>query len=210
MRATSLVCLGLMGLLLTGYPQPRLSPKDRSTPFPCMDSRCGCRTAEQCWKHCCCHTLEEKLAWAREHGVTPPDYILQKQIASAELQESSDGCDSCCREKAADSCSTCENGSERTQPSCSCAVDTDTNPEEDDLGWSWIPTLRARNCQGLDGWMLLLQCIPLDRITTGVFAGPLPSSEMLYPCDEFACSQRDVPETPPPRPGYQALSLRND
>ena len=47
------------------------SGKDRSRPFPCMDSPCGCATAEQCFANCCCHSAAERVAWARSHGVEP-------------------------------------------------------------------------------------------------------------------------------------------
>ena len=44
--------------------------------FPCATSPCGCASAEQCWRSCCCHTLAERFAWAREHGVRPPEYAI--------------------------------------------------------------------------------------------------------------------------------------
>jgi hypothetical protein len=44
--------------------------------FPCAKSPCGCASAEQCWRSCCCHTLAERFAWAREHGVRPPEYAI--------------------------------------------------------------------------------------------------------------------------------------
>jgi len=50
--------------------------RDISRPFPCMHHRCGCGSADACWHGCCCMTLAQKLAWAKEHGVTPPDYAL--------------------------------------------------------------------------------------------------------------------------------------
>ncbi len=51
-----------------------IQDKDRSTPFPCQDCPCGCKTAEQCWTSCCCHSPSERLAWAKKHGVKPPSY----------------------------------------------------------------------------------------------------------------------------------------
>ena len=36
--------------------------KDLSKPFPCMNRPCGCRSAEQCWKKCCCFTDLQKVA----------------------------------------------------------------------------------------------------------------------------------------------------
>lgn len=44
--------------------------------FPCEHCGCGCRTAEQCWRSCCCNTNQEKIAWARENGVTVPEFVL--------------------------------------------------------------------------------------------------------------------------------------
>jgi hypothetical protein len=52
--------------------------KDRSQPFPCMFSSCGCNNAEQCWRKCCCHDLKSKLAWAKNNNVTPPDYVISE------------------------------------------------------------------------------------------------------------------------------------
>lgn len=46
--------------------------KDKSIPFPCQDRPCGCGTAEQCWRACCCFSHKEKIDWARKNGVTPP------------------------------------------------------------------------------------------------------------------------------------------
>lgn len=54
-----------------------IQTKDHSQPFPCQNSPCGCKTAEQCWTNCCCSTPEERLAWAEEHEVTPPSYAVQ-------------------------------------------------------------------------------------------------------------------------------------
>lgn len=59
-------------LLLGGVPLPAPVEKDRSQPFPCQHHRCGCTSAEQCWKRCCCFSHQQKMAWARAQGVTPP------------------------------------------------------------------------------------------------------------------------------------------
>ncbi len=59
-----------------GIPLPtgrNLSAGEKSNEqFPCATSSCGCRTAAQCWESCCCHTLAERLAWAKQNGVRPP------------------------------------------------------------------------------------------------------------------------------------------
>jgi hypothetical protein len=64
----------LAGLLLvwTGilqFPLPQAAPtaKDLSTPFPCMNRACGCRSADECWRSCCCTTKAERIAFAEKH-----------------------------------------------------------------------------------------------------------------------------------------------
>jgi hypothetical protein len=51
--------------------------KDLSRPFPCQDRPCGCLSAEHCKKKCCCFTADQKLAWARSHGVDPEEVVAQ-------------------------------------------------------------------------------------------------------------------------------------
>lgn len=70
-----------VGLGNSYLPLPTPTLKDRSVPFPCQDNACGCRNAAQCWSSCCCNTDAQKLAWANENSVTPPDSFLQKMAA---------------------------------------------------------------------------------------------------------------------------------
>src|SRR5579863_8725115 len=71
-----------------GVPVVTRVDKDRSRPFPCQDNPCGCASADECWRHCCCHTNREKVAWAQEHGVTPPDFV----VVAAEQEGTSEHC----------------------------------------------------------------------------------------------------------------------
>ena len=71
--------------LLVGIPLPLPAAKDSSRPFPCQHHRCGCQNAEQCWRQCCCFTNEQKLAWARKNGVTPPVELLADSIGSPDV-----------------------------------------------------------------------------------------------------------------------------
>ena len=64
-----------------GVPLPAYVRKQSSTPFPCQHHACGCATAEQCWQDCCCYSPEQKLAWAHENHVQPPESLVA-QVAS--------------------------------------------------------------------------------------------------------------------------------
>ena len=67
-RLLAWLLVGLHALMASGLPLPVMSPptgtaaarklaaKDRSQPYPCMDSACGCDSAERCFSSCCCHT----------------------------------------------------------------------------------------------------------------------------------------------------------
>ncbi len=68
--------------LSLGIPLPVPSSLISAEAYPCMHHPCGCRSADACWRHCCCLSLLEKLEWARDNHVTPPDYVL----AEAELR----------------------------------------------------------------------------------------------------------------------------
>jgi hypothetical protein len=73
-RSVSMVTLITYAALVFGLPMPVAARKSTEQPYPCQGNRCGCLTAEQCWRSCCCTTPGQRFAWAREHGVTPPDY----------------------------------------------------------------------------------------------------------------------------------------
>lgn len=76
-------------------------------PFPCQQRPCGCLTYEQCWAgDCCCFTLGQKIAWARENGEEVPDIALAKaENTGSELETPS-----CCCEKKKPACCDSENG----------------------------------------------------------------------------------------------------
>src|SRR5580704_13259285 len=108
-RAIAVVLL--LGLLLgiAGVPVITVAKKDRSRPYPCQDRPCGCASADECWHHCCCMNNKEKLAWARENGVTPPEYVFaaaeQENDGTTQVCEREEGGKhavaehACCRHK---------------------------------------------------------------------------------------------------------------
>ncbi len=68
-------------VLALGIPLPMPVGKASKGLYPCMNHHCGCQSAEQCWRNCCCMTLEERLVWARQNHVRPPEYALAEARA---------------------------------------------------------------------------------------------------------------------------------
>lgn len=78
-RVLGLVLVGMYALVVTGAPFPFASEISlQLVRFPCEDSACGCSSAAQCWRSCCCSTLEEKITWARINGVSVPEDVLRQ------------------------------------------------------------------------------------------------------------------------------------
>ena len=93
--------VGLLGFLVanTGLPLVQRCPlqlaKDKSTPFPCQDRPCGCMSAEECFRGCCCFTARQRVAWAKEHDVAaPPELIAaaEHEHADGDDHEHAEGC----------------------------------------------------------------------------------------------------------------------
>ena len=127
-RRRAVVLVLLVGQLFSaiGLPLPAAAaPKDLSQPFPCMNNPCGCSSAEACWRSCCCTTLAERLAWAREHGIVPPEYVREQ------VEETGD----CCDPNTPD-CPHCKKRHTRH--------DAEAKPKS----VRWVLGVAARRCQG--------------------------------------------------------------
>ncbi len=172
------ISIALYAALAMGLPLPQLNPADNrsgkntSQPFPCMDSPCGCRSAEQCWRHCCCHSLAERIAWARQHHVQPPDDVL------AEAKSEGIAVDECCDDEQA------KCGHQRQPTSAKHG--------------SHVVLVKMLECQGLAGhWLAAVISLPppahvrwsLSRVNAG-----------CVPATTFRAFYRAIePATPPPR-----------
>lgn len=93
----AVVCLAMIvsyGFANVGYPvwEPVVGKGDVA--FPCQFSACGCRTAEQCRKACCCHTKQQKIAWAVDRGIDPV------RVAVLTAEEKASAKPSCCSQGA--------------------------------------------------------------------------------------------------------------
>lgn len=142
--------------------------------FPCENCACGCSSASECWSGCCCHTLTERLAWAKRHGVTPPADVVARAAEAAPKK-------SCCQ---------CSSNASAT---CSTAEDQEAPPEDSRvIGW------RAWNCNGLSPKMLLV--VPRLVIDSSELECVAPHLAWLGPpTSDRAISQPAVPAVPPPQ-----------
>jgi len=171
------VLLTLIGYATTscGLPIPACASIDHSQPFPCQNHRCGCTSAEQCWRQCCCFTLEEKMAWAKANGVEPPAHLCEAgwHAPRQRDQKSGSGCAGCC-----------------PGPS-----DSDTSPS---APTTFLFGLSARRCAGLGTvWTGSLPApVPLPPVT---WQYDWVVVAWLCVCMEFPRPLLMAPPTPPPR-----------
>jgi hypothetical protein len=165
--------------------------------FPCSDSACGCASAEKCWRSCCCHSLSERMAWARVHGVRPPEFAIAEarraRIDVAWLVDpTGSGSKSlcCARQLKAESPKCCH-----AKKSC-CGDHHEQQPSESKS--NRVIEWKALNCQGHSG--LWVAAVP-TLVNVQVDLTPqLPQITRLGPhTSEVAAGTSDVPTPPPPQ-----------
>jgi hypothetical protein len=169
--ATVAICAYLLTTI--GLPLPAYVNKG-SVPFPCQNHACGCATAHQCWDHCCCYSATEKLVWAREHNVTPPERLVAEVAAiESHARHSSakpSGCGagkSCCTERHGRVTTTaCQHAHEPHE----CASDHDDHDDDDSLGITFVVGIKAQQCRGLtDLWYLSGAVVPPPAVVRWQF-----------------------------------------
>jgi hypothetical protein len=135
------VLLAVAGYLLavTGIPLPVIQGKDRSEPFPCMDRPCGCKSATQCWKSCCCTTHAERLAWAKSHEIEPPELAV---TAAADSSETGKPHRACCTAKHEH-----DAGGQSDEDCLADTIESSKEPEKEPVGFVVISAMR--HCNGL-------------------------------------------------------------
>jgi hypothetical protein len=166
-----------------GIPLPIFPHKKSGPPFPCQNRRCGCLTAEQCWRSCCCMTPAERWAWAREHNVEPPAYA-ERPASRASCCSPAPDADSCGDGKC------CTTHSHPPRPA--------QKPRPTSSGLRWGPSLSALTCQGLSVlWVTSGAALPsVPAPALGV--SPV-QVEWLIPSDIHAIRLVVPPHVPPPR-----------
>ncbi len=169
-------------------PAPELATgRKGGEPFPCINCPCGCRTADQCWRHCCCFTLSQRLAWAKDHGVTPPSDVVEAARDEAARESGS---------RAADDCDHC-------QPCCghcrkAAAVRTAETSRSEPGGPGYVVAIKALECQ--NGPLSNLKTLPAVLPSPADFVAKplLPLCMLTIPGPMLRAIFTDVP-VPPPR-----------
>jgi hypothetical protein len=194
-----LCALLLLAYVLTaaGIPLPLARPAGESgEAFPCAMNRCGCDSAERCWRSCCCHTLAERMAWARRNGVRPPAFaVAQARAAGINLSMLADTCDA---DRQPDKCCAAERLTEKpgccTERQMTSSPRESNRPADDDhiIGW------RALACRGQAiHW---LAAVPMLIAPSRGLVNDLPLIERRAPSvSESAMGVPDAPDVPPPK-----------
>ena len=184
-------------------PLPKSCPKDKSIAYPCMDHVCGCMNAEQCWRGCCCFTRDEKLAWAKENGVTPPAFVLAQTEAE---EKHNHAC--CSSEKECEKpheCSECKKtesvaSNKKEADSCGHEQGSIQQPEEaESVEFTWVVTLQALKCHSDQGWNWLAGIIVIDLTEQSSVSGQAAIQESVICQNEAIQTISHLPPVPPPR-----------
>lgn len=192
-RSLSAALLAAYIVTAVGVPLPLGARPPSDELYPCMNCACGCASAEQCWRSCCCHTLAERFAWAREHRVRPPEYaIAQAQLSGLDLawlgifKASSPSAPSratccnhslttavpaCCQKKTASCC-------DHARSSCS-AHDHEHESSKESTSGDHIVAWRALACHGQS--MNWLAAVPTLVVSRPELSGDAPRVTWLGP-----------------------------
>ena len=215
-RVCATAFLGTYLLGAVGFPVELSTQIDKSTPFPCQDHRCGCRSAEQCWRECCCFTRDEKLAWAKAHRVQVPEHLMPTLVASAAADEHDhehadhhDDHGSCGHDhghvhasSAAKPCKTgvCATAKNSTscQPHATTAKCGSCGKKSDSKQSSSVVVIEALKCQGLATyWCSAGAVVPPPPILSWQFDWTCQGQVFCEPLRPLLLS--DAPPTPPPQ-----------
>ena len=197
MSLLALLCLAAILLPLPIAPVAQNnSGKDTSQPFPCQNRPCGCRSAEQCWKKCCCFTNSQKVAWAKANGVDLPNYVLA--AAKKETAIAKKPCALCSKKNANDAKQKCEasiaSTSSKRQSSASLSAKNSSRSKTSKL----VLSVYAAECQGQPAFSL---CFPDSIIPAHVrpVTISVEMTEFVHPVSERVNLISLLPPLPPPK-----------
>ncbi|MFO0912629.1 MAG: hypothetical protein U0795_06715 [Pirellulales bacterium] len=197
-RPVAGLLLAVYLLLVFGLPFPSAArTADRpDARYPCEVGRCGCRDAQTCWRNCCCHTPLQRLAWARRHGVTPPEYLHQLIAAGLSADAAGNPINSqpstCCSRRSTDSPAATDEHVRGRASCCAAAAELPSSP-------SAVVVIgdAALKCRGLT--VLFGVSTPILPLVWHAFDHSLSAREWVGRSPASGGPRRsDLPQVPPP------------
>jgi len=189
-RTAALTLVATLTVCTLGLPLPlRIempASKSSTEPYPCMNCPCGCKNAEMCWRNCCCQTQQEKLAWAKKNGVTPPAFVVVAAKAEQRLTRQPSA-----PKSTAPKCCCCKAKSCSPKPKTPVAKSSTAKSST-----TSVVMFQALKCQGLAAhWVFLSPPLP---DSDAVFTLELLPFERVITLTPIFSSHLSQPATPPP------------
>lgn len=195
----AVTALLLLGCCAAFLPMPHFasSQKDQSSPYPCMNRACGCASAEQCWKRCCCFTNQQKVAWAKQNEVAVPSYVVTaaRQETTLASSKPNSNCDQC-RKSGNSQNSSCETVADES----SLALATKPNQPSVEQPVRYFSGISALECQGLTSLLQILTLCAVPWSHSVSVEGAVVSEMRLFESARLPQQNAEAPE-PPPRLG---------
>jgi hypothetical protein len=190
-----------------GFPLPAAAAPKSGERFPCENHPCGCQTAEQCWRNCCCTTHEERWAWARANNVEPPSYAekpksnnwrTESRRQKAQGQSKPDASPCCCQHQGKKK-SCCQTNAFEDDKDGQNEEGQETGEKPaSKAGTSWVLGIAALRCGGQGAfWTATAVALPPEP--------PMAWSPIMSPLGWLACADSfphvlaQNPPDPPPR-----------
>lgn len=181
-------------------PLPVVPSTKSGAPFPCQQHACGCASAEQCWKSCCCFTKEQKIAWAAANHVEVPYHFMgdNPELARGSAKNGAKH-GGCCSSKSE---SICGPTGKAKHSCCSHTSDSkkklNAKPPSDEVGTASITNLLA--CRGLQ--LFWVTCPPSLPPAPEEYQWLLSRSfDICRSSNDVLVSVSPTPPIPPPRLG---------
>ena len=207
MRSRNGVVLLLIAYIFatSGMPVSIVSTSGSSVErYPCEGGCCGCQSAQQCWQSCCCHTLSERLAWARRHNIRPPSYVIAfAKVADSESQVAHHTADRVLigPQKPADLDSVCgRTGSSSTQERTNCCLPSQRT-NRDVPSSRQVITVQAFRCQGLSQALSFVSILAIPFRSICHPASLSPTDWITPPHSDRLPTAYHEPLEPPPELG---------
>jgi len=170
--------------------------KDLSQPFPCQNRPCGCRSAEQCWKKCCCFTNSQKVAWAKANGVSLPDYVMA--AAEKETATVKKSCALCSKTEENGSRAKCDESITAARNEQRIATPQIPKVTARTKTSKWVLTVYASECQGQPSSSM---CFPATIVPARVVpvTNSVEITEIVREISERLSPTTLRPPLPPPK-----------